>query len=107
MPISQPTFSPADVTVIGATQNKITNLVMTVSGTEYSHSLQSNVKQLIIRSRGNGALQLAFTATESGTKYLTIPKGCSLFLGEIEFASSSLFLQSTSNNDVAEILELY
>ena len=80
---------------------------MIVSGTEYSHLLQSNVKQLIIRSRDFAQLQVAFVATESGTKFMTVPKGNSLFLNDIEFSSTTIYIQSTSNNDVAEILELY
>jgi hypothetical protein len=107
MPISQPTFSPAEITVTGATSSRITNLSVPIAFTEVSHLLQTNVKQLIIRSRNLANLQIAFVSTESGTKYLTIPPGCNLKLDNIEFSSTTLYIQSSTASTTVEILELY
>jgi hypothetical protein len=107
MPITQPTFSPSDVNISGATNSKITNLALAVAGTEYSLPLQTNLKQLMIKSRGNGVLKIAFTALDTSIKYITIYKGAVLTIDNLTFTGVTLYIQSSVNNDVAEILELY
>lgn len=107
MPISQPTFKPGQITVSGASSNLITNLLLTTANTEYSHVLQSGVRQIYIRSRNNSELKISFTLGESGTKYLTIPKFNSFHVNDISFSGVTLYLQASANNEVVEIFELY
>lgn len=107
-PISTPTFKPSGtLTIAKAQNNSITNLSIPSASTEYSHALNSNLKQVIIRCRGAGALKISFTSGESGTKYFSIPKGCSLTLTEIDFTSTTLYVQSDKASQTVEILELY
>lgn len=101
------TRTSASVTVSAAQNTKITNLSMPTANTEYSHALTTNLKQIIIRARGIAELKLAFTATESGTKYLTIEKRASLSLSDLDLSSTTVYLQSSVANTTAEILELY
>lgn len=107
MPISQPTFRPGNIIVTGAPNPLITNLVLTTANTEYSHSLQTNLNQLIIKARGNSALKLAFVLGDSGSTYITIPSKACLNVSNIGFSGATLYIQSSSNNEVAEIFELY
>ena len=104
MPISSPTYKP--VIGVGATSEKITNLSLPVADTEVSHTLQDSLKGLLVRARTPAVLKFAFTATESGSKYVTINKGAVLFLTEIEFSTKTIYLQSPTITTV-EILELY
>jgi hypothetical protein len=90
-----------------ATSTKITNLSLPTANTEVSHALSSNLKQLIIRNRGNQDLKMSFTATESGTKYITIAKWATLSLTSLSFASETLYLQCATASQTVEILELY
>jgi len=107
MPISQPTFRPGNIVVTGAPNPRITNLVLTNANTEYSHNLQTNLNQLIIKARGNSTLKLAFISGDSGTTYITIPNKACLNVSNIGFTGATLYIQSSANNEVAEILELY
>lgn len=101
------TTTKQSISIVGSQSTKITNLSLANSGTEYSHSLTANLKQLIIRSRGIAKLQISFTNGESGTKYITIPKGSNLSLIDLDFISKTLYLQSDTNSTTVEILELY
>ena len=106
MPNIQPTFLHVGGTIsIEASDSaKITNLA--VSTSEASHAVTANTKQIIIRARGTDTLQVAFTATESTTKYPTIPKYCNLHLADLDF-SGTIYITSDKISGTAEILELY
>lgn len=110
MPVTQQGFVPlTSVSVtISASQNiKITNLSMPLANTEYSLLLTNNLKQLIIVSRSMARLQIAFTSTESGTKFITIPKGTSLSLFDLDLTGKTLYIQGDVPTSTVEIMELY
>ena len=89
-----------------ATAVKITNLNITSTGSEFSHSLTNNLKQLMVRSRVGATIQFAFTVSESGTKYATIEKKAVLKMEALDFSSKVLYLQADKTG-IVEILELY
>lgn len=81
---------------------------MPSAGTEYSHTLQSNVKVLEFQVVNTDAtLQYAFTATKSGTEYITVSVGCREEFSGIKFSSDTLYIQSDKAGSILEILELY
>jgi hypothetical protein len=86
---------------------EITNLSVPLASTEVSHVLQSNVKRIVLRARNLAKLQVAFVATESGTKYITVPKGVTLDLDGIDLSSSTIYVQSDKASTTVEILETY
>lgn len=90
-----------------ASSQKITNLSLPMANTEVSHTLSANLKQIIIKLRGIADLKFSFTATESGTKFITIPKGATLSLIELNFASETVYFQSPKASQTVEILELF
>ena len=105
MGISGTTFKPQ--VSVGAKNSKITNLALPTPNTEVSHVLQNGLRSVIIKSRvSNVKLQLAFTATESSTKYVTIKKNNTFALDLLEWQSQTLYIQAESATTV-EILELY
>ena len=107
-PISQPTFKTdqINVDIVNAETPLITNLSIGSTSTEFSHALQAGLKQIVVRSRVLATLQLAFVATESGTKYITLKPGTVLELNDLDFSSKTLYVQSDTITTV-EILELY
>ena len=106
-PIAQPTFKPASISVTGASTPLITNLSLPVQDTEYSHSLSTYLRQFSIESRNGGTLKIAFISGESGINYLTIHKKTNFTISDLSFVGITLYIQSSVNNDVAEILELF
>ena len=108
MPNITPTFQLKDatITISAATTAKITNLAIGTPNSEVSHVLQDNLKQLIIRQREIGKIQYCFTSGQSGTTYMTIPRGCTEHLADLTFSSKTLYLQSDKTGTI-EIMELY
>jgi hypothetical protein len=90
-----------------STTTKIINLPLPTADTEVSHSLSANLKQIIIRLRDYADLKFSFVSTESGTKFITIPKGTTLVLSELNFTGTSIYFQSPKSSQIVEILELF
>lgn len=108
MTIASPTFKPSDVTVdiANSTDVSITNLSLPDINTEVSHTLNANLKQLTIRSRSLATIKIAFTISESATKYLTLKAGAVLELNDLDFSSKIIYLQSGTIT-IVEIFELH
>lgn len=107
MPSLLSAFKPKDLTFTeGANSVTVTNLSLPVISTEVSLTLQSNLKGVIIRSRTAANVQIAFVATESGTKYLTIPRGTSLSLDVLNFTGKTLYAQADKVTTL-EIVEFH
>ena len=106
MSVTTVTSSGTAQTVLGAQSVAITNYNIAIASTEYSHSLQSNLKQLIIKPRGDARLQVSFASGESGTKYVTIPKGAVLNMSDLTFSGKTLYMQANKTG-IVEIMELY
>ena len=96
-----------DVGIIGASSTKITNLSLPTSGVEVSHALSSGLKSITIRSRNKSRLQFAFTALDSGAKYVTI-EGCSSWTQDgLTLTGKTLYLQANNDSEIVEILEFF
>ena len=104
MPISQQAFKPKDVNISGSQSVKITNL--NIGTSEVGHSLQNNIKQLLIRNRSMNITNFAFTSGESGTNYITLNAGCVFHVSNIDFVGKSLFVKS-SDTSILEIIEFF
>jgi hypothetical protein len=86
----------------------IVNKSVPTAATEVSQTITDDTKSLIIRSRDKTAqLQLAFTATESATKYITIRPSTVLTLDQLQLTSKTLYVQSDKGSNTVEILELH
>lgn len=93
--------------VTASKNTKVTNLVLTTANTEYPHSLTDKVKQLMLRNRDSCSTKVAFNVGESGTTFVTVSTGAVLTLTDLDFSSKTLYIQSTKNGSIIEILELY
>ena len=83
----------------------ITNLSVPLANTEVSHALTASVKEIYLRVRGIANLQYAFTATESGTKFITVPKGAHHIIEGINITSGTLYVQCDKASQTVEIRE--
>lgn len=81
----------------------IYNEVMTDANHEYSKTLPNGAKVVLIQLRGDADLKLAYIEGESGTKYITIPAGDSKVLEGEWVSNLTLYFQSPSAAQVAEI----
>lgn len=81
----------------------IFNITIAAADTEQSQALPANTKRLLIKTRGNTLLKLAYNATESGTKYVTIPKQ-GVFTDNSFYTSQTIYFQSPQAGDVVEII---
>lgn len=108
MPISQPTFKPSDVTVdvANAESIKITNFNILLALTEYSHTLENNLKQLTVKSRSAVNLNLSFSVGQTLINYLSLKKGNVLHLKDLDFNNMTLYMNADAST-VVEIVELY
>ena len=83
----------------------ITNLSATIAATEYNHSFQSGTRKFRIVSRKVSQLQISYTLGESGTKFITIPRGGWHSEENVDASAVTLYVQSTIGNNIIEILE--
>lgn len=82
----------------------IYNVAMTTAGTEYSQVLPEKTKKVLIKLRSNAAsLKLAYVSTESGTNYMTIGTGSSKYLEGAWLQDLTLYFQSPTASQTAEI----
>lgn len=82
----------------------INNTTMTSADTEYSYDIPAGTKRFEIKLRAlNALLKLAFTSGESGTTYITIPYGASYLEEDVKAGPITLYFQSSSASQVAEI----
>lgn len=100
------TFETVNANVAQQDQNPtIYNLGIVSANTEVTQTLSTNTKQITIRCRGLARLQIAFNLGQSGTRFLTIPKGCTWNSGEIKFPIAAVHVQSNKASQTVEILE--
>ena len=98
-------FSLPKAVVEAATEPKIYNLSVPLANTEVSQLLTNGTKQIIVRVRGVAKAQMAFVATESSTKYLTIFPGTNLALSDLSLSAKTIYIQCNKASQVVEILE--
>lgn len=104
--VTQTPGTSGNVTLSGSSNVKITNLAIPTINIEVAHTLQDNLKQLLVRHRGIADIKYAFVLNESGTNYITIFKRTVETIINLSFTAKVLYLQSDKTGTV-EIRELY
>ena len=79
-------------------------LSIPLAATEVSHSFPAGTKRFRIANRDSGILQLAYTATESGTNYKTIYCGSEYSEDFILGGTTTIYLQSPDANQTVELI---
>jgi len=80
----------------------IYNVTTGLAGVESSQLLNAGTKQISIRVRGNSTLQYAYAATESSTKFFTVPARSTRVVTDINF-SGTLYFQTDKDSQDVEI----
>ena len=82
----------------------IYNLALTDADTEYEQLIPLKTVKVLIRSRDNNEIKLAYTENESGTNYITIPAGSGgKWIEGLELNEKTLYMQSPSAGGTVEI----
>jgi len=83
---------------------EVFNVVMATASTEYSQLLSSGtIVGYMIRAEDCHKLQVSHVATESGTKYVTVPEG-STMTDEHTYVNQTIYFQSPDDNVTAQIV---
>ena len=93
--------------ILGSNANTtvtIFNKSVPTASTEESQTLPANTKEFILRVRGNKAnLQLAYTATESGSKFITVRKGA-VYKDSNFYTGQTIYFQTDVGSQTVEII---
>ena len=82
----------------------IANVAMTTGGEEYSYDIPAGTKRFEIKLRAlNALMQLGFVEGESATNYITINYGDRYIEEDVKAGPITLYFQSSSASQVAEI----
>jgi hypothetical protein len=76
--------------------------ISTVQAVEGSYVIPDQTKRILLRTRLNSILKVAFVSGQSNTTYVTIPGGANLHEYGI-FTGITIYFQ-TSKNDTIEVL---
>lgn len=79
------------------------NVIVLTPNVEVSQPLSDHTKKLQIRCRGTARIQYAFVVTESGTNFISIPRGKTENIDDIDLTGTLYF--QLSDADTVEISE--
>jgi len=94
---TQTSFTDSNTTIT------IFNIALGAVNTEQSQALPADTKKFLMKTRGKAELKLSHTATESGTKYITIP-GAAVYEDINFYSAETLYFQSPQTSDTVEII---
>lgn len=88
-----------------ATNPTIYNLSMPTANTEYSQSLNSSTKKILIRMRTKSRTRFAFISGDTNIEWMTIEPGAVYFEENLDLNGVTIYLQTNAASQIAEILE--
>lgn len=80
----------------------IYNVSAATAGTEYSQAV-TDIRKFVMRVRGIADLQVAFNSGESGTTYISVPRGCTFTQDGLNY-TGTIYFQTSKDAQVVEIL---
>lgn len=94
-----------DITGSGIQNPQILNVALPTADTEVEYVLPANCKQFYIKLRDPSAqMKLSYTSGQSGTTYLTVSRGNWYSEDGINATTTTLYIQSSTSGQVAEIV---
>lgn len=91
---------------LGAATNTtatIINVAVATANTEVSQLLPTNTKSFILKARGNSKIQMSFISGDSGTTFVTIPKGA-VYTDDKFYTSLTVYFQTSNGGETVEII---
>lgn len=106
MPNIQATGTGGNITIsnLRVTTPAVSNTTIISANTEQGIALPANTVKFKLKARGTARLQIAYTATESGTNYMTIYPGQCYEEDAINRVSTTIYIQSSKAGEVVEIV---
>lgn len=106
------TFTPAGsggavqtVSIEAATNPAIQAVALTLASTEYSVVIPVDAKQYLLRLKSNSTLQVAYSAGQSGTTFITVPRNCFYAESDLNLTSAvTVYFQSPDASQTVEVL---
>lgn len=93
------------ITIEGATNPLISNVLLNIAATEVGILLPAGCKQFLIRLRDAlSKLQISYESGASGTTYLTLSPGCFYSDSDLSITGITLYVQSPSASQVVELV---
>jgi hypothetical protein len=86
-----------------AVTKTVYNVPIALINTEQSQVMPTTIVGYLIRTRGNTELKISHVVTESGTKYVTVPRRAT-HVDDHTFNSLTLYFQSPTAGDIVEIV---
>jgi hypothetical protein len=80
------------------------NLSMPLASTEYSQALDSGTKKILIRMRVRSQARFAFVSGNTSTNWITLEAGAVFFEENLDLSGVTIYLQSSTAGQTAEIL---
>ena len=99
-----PNQSTTNVNITGVTTSDIQNVTIAVANTEQSIVLPANTKRFRVCVRGSAKLQIAYTATESGTNYISVWPGAFYEETGLDIANLTLYVQASASGEIVEVV---
>ena len=81
----------------------VENIAITLANTEVTHVLPLGTKRFLLKLRHAAILKLSYAVGTSGTIYSTLPSGAWYSEDRIGAGTTTLYFQSTSASQIAEI----
>lgn len=83
------------------------NLTMTNADTEVSQVIPDETRILTMKLRsGSAELKISFEQGQSGTTYITVPRGSSFHMEGVFLSKITVYVQSPTATQVLEILAI-
>jgi len=95
---------PVIDSTVTASSPTIFNIAVPTADTEVSQALPVNFNKITIRARDLTRIQFSFIATESSINFITIPSGASYSDDGVFCPSATLYLQTSLDSQVVEVL---
>lgn len=97
---------PVTANIPGVTSPTVANVSIPTANIEQSYTFPADTKRffLKLRSPSSATLKVAYTASTSGTVFLSLSPSAGYFEGEIDAVSLTIFFQSTLAGEILEIL---
>lgn len=89
----------------GSSVPTVTVVSMPLASTEYSVSIPVNCRQFLVKLRSTASLQITYTAGQSATSYITVPRNCFYAESDLKIAGAvTLYFQSPAASQELEVL---
>jgi hypothetical protein len=82
----------------------VVNVASALINTEYSYTFSANTKKILIKPRIDSNVKFSYISGQSGTTFITIPKGNTFSLDQLNLNGVTIYFQTDKPSNTLEIL---